>query len=143
VSVVTFDFDNTLTVTGFDPEDGVFSRDCGPNLEALQAIKDHVEEGHSVHIVTSRGISTSHEVENFLRENGIESFISGVHFTLGDFKAIKLSELKSIKHFDDDPEELAQLSDDITGVLWTTGHLDENDDVCDPEDPRFHFDNWD
>jgi len=140
--LVTFDFDGTIKRHGFDPEDGCFSRDCGLDPQALQAIRIFANEGVSVHIVTSRRPSTRKEVEEFVVNNNLSQFISGIHFTDGELKKAILARLGSIQHFDDDPEELAALPSDIEGILWKTGHLDENNEACDPDDPRFHFENW-
>jgi hypothetical protein len=140
--VATFDFDGTIKRHGFDPEDGCFSRDCGLDPHALQALRILASEGVSVHIVTSRRTSTRREVEEFVVNNNLAQFISGIHFTNGDLKKATLARLGSIQHFDDDPEELIALPSDIEGILWKTGHLDENNSICNPDDPRFHFDNW-
>ena len=141
--IVTFDFDGTLWRWGFDPEEGVFSRSCGPDPEAIALVHEWRQKGALVHIVTSRGSSNRSEVDLFTDKFG--ELFEGVHFTEGCLKAATLSILGSNLHFDDDPEELkewGQLEPRMRGILWKTGHLDENDNVCDPEDPRFHFDNW-
>ena len=141
--IVTFDFDGTLWRWGFDPEEGIFSRSCGPDPAALAEVRSWLQKGASVHIVTSRGSSNRSEVDLFTDEWG--SLFDGVHFTEGCWKANTLDTLGSAVHFDDDQEELkalAQLEPRTRGVLWTTGHLDENDNVCNPEDARFHFSNW-
>jgi len=140
--VVTFDFDGTIKRHGFDPEDGCFTRDCGLDPHALQCIRMFANEGMSVHIVTSRRTSTRSEVEEFVVLNNLSQFISGIHFTDGKLKKATLARLGSMKHFDDDPTEIEALPNDIMGILWRSGHLDENNKVCDPDDPRFHFDNW-
>lgn len=141
--IVTFDFDGTLWRWGFDPEEGIFCRSCGPDPAALEALREWRNKGVSVHIVTSRGSSNRSEVDLFTDEWG--NLIDGVHFTEGCFKANTLATLGSIIHFDDDLEELKELEKlepRTRGVLWKTGYLDENDEVCDPDDERFHFDNW-
>lgn len=138
--IVTFDFDGTLWRWGFDPEDGVFSRSCGPDPEALDLVDHWRQKGASVHIVTSRGSSNRSEVDKFTDIHG--NLFDGVHFTEGLLKSKTLSELGSSLHFDDDHEELGQLEPRTRGVLWKSGHLDENDNVCNPDDARFHFSNW-
>mgnify|MGYP001175925787 CR=1 FL=1 len=138
--IVTFDFDGTLWRWGFDPEDGIFSRSCGPDPGALTLVNQWRSKGASVHIVTSRGSSNRNEVDDFTDIHG--SLFDGVHFTEGCWKFRTLAELGSELHFDDDPEELARLEPRMRGVLWKTGHLDEHNNVCDPEDRRFHFSNW-
>lgn len=138
--IVTFDFDGTLWRWGFDPEDGVFSKSCGPDPDALVLVKHWIDKGASVHIVTSRGSSTRSEVDKFINIHG--NLFDGVHFTEGGWKSQTLALMGADLHFDDDPEELARLEPRTRGVLWTTGHLDENDDICNPDDERFHFSNW-
>jgi hypothetical protein len=140
--VITFDFDGTIKRHGFDPEDGCFTRDCGLDPQALHAIRTFAEEGISVHIVTSRRTSTRSEVEEFVVKHNLSQFISNIHFTNGELKKATLARLGSMKHFDDDPAEIKALPDNIVGILWRSGHLDENNEVCDPDDPHFHFDNW-
>ena len=142
-TLVTFDFDGTIKRHGFDPEDGCFTRDCGLDPHALQALRIFAEEGVSAHIVTSRRSSTRHEVEDFVTENNLSNLIDGIHFTDGELKVATLARLGSIQHFDDDPDEINALPKSIVGRLWKTGHLDENNNICDPDDSRFHFDNWD
>ena len=68
--------------------------------------------------------------------------IKDVHFTNGVWKSKLLAELGSELHHDDDVEELARLDPRTRGVLWKTGWLDENDNVCDPDDEKFRFDKW-
>ena len=138
--IVTFDFDGTLWRWGFDPKEGLFSRSCGPDPIAMGTIKHWRKKGACIHIVTSRGSSTRNEVDEFTDNHG--GLIDGVHFTEGCWKFRTLAELGSDLHFDDDREELAQLEPRTRGVLWTSGHLDENNQVCDPEDSRFRFSNW-
>ena len=138
--IVTFDFDGTLWRWGFDPKEGIFSRSCGPDPIAMGTLKHWKSKGASIHIVTSRVSSTRSEVDEFTDKHG--NLIDGVHFTEGGWKFQTLASLGSDLHFDDDHEEIAHLEPRTRGVLWTTGHLDENDRVCDPEDKRFHFSNW-
>lgn len=138
--IVTFDFDGTLWRWGFDPQEAIFSRSCGPDPAAVEAVRDWVKRGASVHIVTSRGSSNRSEVDTFTDTHG--DLFDGIHFTEGMFKSRTLAELGSSVHFDDDLEELEQLEPRTRGVHWTTGYFDENDQVCDPDDARFHFDNW-
>ena len=138
--IVTFDFDGTFWRWAFDPDDGIFSRSGGPDPNALDIINLLKQEGASVHIVTSRGSSTRNEVESLLTEH--RHLFDGIHFTEGAWKSKKLAELGSAIHHDDDPEEILRLEPRTRGVLWKTGHLDENLNVCDPDLPRFHFSNW-
>ena len=140
IKIVTFDFDSTLWRWGFDPADGIFSRSCGPDPAALEELRVWVSRGASVHIVTSRGSSNRSEVDEFMHAHG--DLVTGIHFTDGAWKGPALAELRSDLHHDDDPEELVHLEARTRGVLWTSGNVDEKNEVCNPEDSRFHFDNW-
>ena len=138
--IVTFDFDNTIWCRGFDPSEGIFSRSCGPDPAALSSIRFWFNKGASIHIVTSRVNSNRSEVDDFMMLHG--HMIKDVHFTNGVWKSKLLAELGSELHHDDDVEELARLDPRTRGVLWKTGWLDENDNVCDPDDEKFRFDKW-
>ena len=138
--IATFDFDGTIWRLGFDPEDGTFCRSCGIDPVALDTMTSLFNKGISVHVVTSRVSSNRSEVDTFLESHG--HLISRVHFTEGRLKSKLLAEIGSILHHDDDHEELVHLDPRTRGVLWTTGYLDENNNVCNPDDDRFNFSNW-
>ena len=138
--IVTFDFDNTIWQMGFDPSEGIFCRSCGPDPVAIESILSWRKKGASIHIVTSRVSSNRNEVDQFLEEHG--DLIDDLHFTNGALKGPFLEKLGSELHHDDDAEELAQLEPRTRGVLWTSGWLDENNEVCNPDDDRFKFENW-
>ena len=138
--IVTFDFDGTIWRIGFDSDEGIFCRSCGPDPAALEEMLRWFNRGASVHVVTSRVSSNRSEVDTFLQKHG--DLVSGVHFTEGKLKSKLLAELGSVLHHDDDHEELVHLEPRTRGVLWKTGHLDENNNICDPDDHRFHFSNW-
>ncbi len=131
MSVITFDFDDTLTQTQWDPEWEEF-RFVGPNLVMLQALRAHVEMGDEVHIVTSRIMQKPEasrpdgqpSVGAFLREHlsDVSKRLAGVHFTSGELKWKKLVELGTEKHFDDDPCELEALPPGIQGIRVPTLH---------------------
>jgi len=133
MSVVTFDFDDTLTQTQWDPEEECFLF-VGPNTAMLQTLKDHLGLGNEVHVVTSRmGPEMDTEgntweraqpaIVPFLREHLGPDFekVSGVHWC-GSLKRDKLAELGSNRHFDDDSVELSNLPDGCSGVLVSTLH---------------------
>ena len=140
--VITFDFDNTLTRVAFDPEDGCFSKPAGPNFVMVQCLKAHIANGNDVHIVTSRVKSEKsvEEINEFLEENDLRGV--PVHFTDGRLKNDVLKVLLSRRHHDDDREELDNLPFGCEGLFVPNGWLDENGQVCNPDDPRFKFDNW-
>tara|TARA_Y100001937_G_scaffold66566_1_gene91042 strand:+ start:188 stop:616 length:429 start_codon:yes stop_codon:yes gene_type:complete len=138
--IVTFDFDGTIWRSGFDPHEGIFCRSCGPDPAAIDEMQKWVNRGVSVHVVTSRVSSNRSEVDTFIKSRG--DLVADTHFTEGALKSKLLAELGSVLHYDDDLEELENLEPRTRGILWLTGHLDENNNICNPEDDRFHFSNW-
>ena len=52
LDVVTFDFDDTLTITKPDDDWGVV--EVGPNEEIIDIMKEFIKKGTKVYIVTSR-----------------------------------------------------------------------------------------
>ena len=112
--VVTFDFDDTLSLSHYDPDLDYGWVYDGPHKPFIEKLFKHLSEGHTVYIVTSRhGDRELDSLENpdqravqeFLDEHGIK--VSGVFFTDGKLKVQKLLELGSSLHHDDDPEEIA------------------------------------
>ena len=133
MAVITFDFDDTLTQTQWDPEDECFKY-VGPNRSTLQILCDNLQLGNEVHVVTSRfGPEMNKDGDTwdraqpavlpFLREHlghDLEK-LAGVHWC-GSLKRDKLAELGANRHYDDDKVELAGLPDGCTGVLVSTLH---------------------
>jgi hypothetical protein len=134
MAVITFDFDDTLTLTQWDPEEESFNF-IGPNKHICQTLREHVNNGDHVHIVTSRhGPEMNNDGE--IRQHGQPSVLAfvnehladvvdrlaGIHFTSGALKWNLLHELRSDKHFDDDRCELDALPPGIQGVLVSTLH---------------------
>lgn len=110
MAIVTFDFDDTLLTTVLT-EDG-FVEPGGPNEETLEALRRHVEAGDEVHIVTSRIETLETEragvtVAGFVEAHGLP--VKGIHFTNGHWKVEAIQRLGSVKHFDDDLDELDRL----------------------------------
>ena len=111
MSLVTFDFDDTLTHTIAEwGEDGCLedTHFAGPNLVMIQALLACVANGHEVRVVTSRSERWSEDTHEKLRDFGVLDVLAGVHHTNGQWKAEWLSEngMAPVKHFDDDHEEL-------------------------------------
>ncbi len=131
--LVTFDFDQTLTVSRWDEENEDFVH-MGPNLVMVQCLKAHLDMGNEVHIVTSRhekfekvGHHDAPRVSDFLRSEGIFGQISGIHFTNGEWKADTIKRLGSLRHHDDDEEELIRLHEDCECIHVPTGWLGISD----------------
>ena len=135
--LVTFDFDNTLTVSRWDEEEETFVH-VGPNLVMIQCLKAHLEMGNKVMVVTSRhqkhednppAFNDSPRVKQFLEEQGVLQSISGIHFTNGDWKAPLLDALDSARHHDDDQEELSRLPARCEGIFVPNGWQNLKEDV--------------
>tara|TARA_Y100001963_G_C6792869_1_gene456694 strand:- start:490 stop:1041 length:552 start_codon:yes stop_codon:yes gene_type:complete len=115
--VVTFDFDDTLTITKPDEDWGVV--EVGPNMEMINLMKDFISSGVKVYIVTSRfpsrGIGDSlvpPELQRSTPEEYVEKYQLDIErapiYTSGELKAKTLHGLGSELHFDDDPEEIQE-----------------------------------
>ena len=110
--VVTFDFDDTLSLAHFDHDESEWIHD-GPHIPFIEKLKQHKAAGETVFVVTSRHESNESSamahpeqraVQEFLDEHGIK--VDGVYFTNGQLKVEKLLELGTSLHHDDDPEEI-------------------------------------
>jgi len=128
-AIVTFDFDDTLSLSHWDDDKG-FVYD-GPYQEMMDLLMNYHKEGSKIYIVTSRHKEMQDEDGNwftfnpkvnpskryikdyqmpvweFVKKNGLP--IQDVIFTNGQLKAEAedgLIELGSDVHHDDDPEEI-------------------------------------
>lgn len=109
--VVTFDFDDTLTITRPDEDWGVV--EVGPNTEIIEIMKNFINQGAKVYIVTSRfpgkfqrmGPARA-EPEQYVEQFGLQ-LASDPIYTSGELKVKTLLSLGSRLHFDDDPEEIS------------------------------------
>ena len=104
----------------------------GPNLVMIQCLKAHLDMGNEVRIVTSRhekneeispGFNDSPRVKEFLESQGLLHKVSGIHFTNGAWKAPLLEELNSLRHHDDDEDELERLPSSCEGIFVPTGWI--------------------
>ena len=147
--IVTFDFDDTLTITRPDEDWGVV--EVGPNMETINNMKEFIASGAQVYIVTSRFKSSSAQAyegpqrstpEQYVEEFGLQLAADPI-YTNGKLKAQTLLGLGSQLHFDDDPEELDACEEvgiktkkiavpywDVAGIneqydLFIKGKLDE------------------
>ena len=113
MKVITFDFDNTIAMSHMDFSSGdveyIFD---GYNEPIINLLKNYINDGHDVHIVTSRteekeGMFPDDTVEIHLNKLGLSNYFlpDKVHYTNGALKAQKLKELGSVLHYDDDIEE--------------------------------------
>jgi hypothetical protein len=141
MSKVSFDFDNTLTVMRFNPDEGIFCDFHGPNLVMIQCMHAYVEMGREVFVVTSRNesVKSKTEIMRLLTNNGLIKKVAGLRFTNGAPKADTISSLGITRHYDDDPDEIAALPESCEGILVKNGCVDAEGVVCDPLEPRFLF----
>ena len=138
---VSFDFDNTLTVMRFNPDEGIFCDFHGPNLVMVQCMHAHIENGNEVHVITSRNESAQNKTDvlRLLTNEGLAMKVSGIHFTNGQLKAGLINSMGVQRHHGDDPEEIAMLPESCEGILVKNGCVDAEGVVCDPLEPRFMF----
>lgn len=122
--VVSFDFDDTLSMNEWDDEENDYKRHKNgdiiqhPNKKMIERLKEHKKRGDIVYVVTSRDQNTGKDdIIQKLKKYGILHLLSGLYFTNGEFKANLLKILGVTLHYDDDQEELNQLSNvGIKGV---------------------------
>ena len=105
-NVYSFDFDNTL-IRYETLEDGDVEY-IGPHEENIALLKDLVEQGNKVIIVTSRSRPNKPKFDwdkAPTPEEAIQEFnlpVEDIYYTFGEFKAEKLLELGVSKHWDDE-----------------------------------------
>ena len=110
-NIYSFDFDNTL-IRYETLEDGDVEY-LGPHEENIALLKDLVEQGNKVIIVTSRSRPNKPKFDwdqAPTPEEAIQEFelpVEEVHYTYGNLKADKLMELGVTKDWDDDAAEIA------------------------------------
>tara|TARA_R110000824_G_scaffold8737_4_gene39674 strand:- start:81892 stop:82407 length:516 start_codon:yes stop_codon:yes gene_type:complete len=112
--VVTFDFDDTISLSHYDPDSDFGWVYDGPHEMMIERAKKFIADPSiTVYVVTSRfekNEAQSREnpdqwaVKEFLDEKGIE--VDGVYFTNGQPKIETLLKLGSVLHHDDDPGDI-------------------------------------
>ena len=108
--LVTFDFDDTLTLPIKDKGGYWVSGGSVPNEKTIATMKEIAARGHEVAIVTSR-ISTKTSKERiamFVMEHELP-VERDVVFTNKEWKADVLDEMGSVLHFDDSKDELERI----------------------------------
>ena len=134
--VVTFDFDDTLTITRPDDDYGVV--EVGPNDEMITTLKSYVDRGIEVYIVTSR-LEGSSNPDRSTPEQYVSLFnlkLAGPPiYTNGELKAKTLVKLGSELHYDDDIEEIMACKDagiktfKVPVPYWEAVGIDEQYDM--------------
>ena len=107
--LVTFDFDDTLTMPRWDEEEELWMGGTEPNKKTISAMKKFASKGYEVKIVTSRHGTSDHKraIATFVRKYGLP--IKDIIFTNGKWKADTLDKMGSILHYDDDKEEITRI----------------------------------
>ena len=107
--LVTFDFDDTLTMPRWDEEEELWMGGTEPNKKTISAMKKFASKGYEVKIVTSRHGTSDHKraIATFARKYGLP--VKDIIFTNGKWKADTLDKIGSILHYDDDKEEITRI----------------------------------
>lgn len=107
--LVTFDFDDTLTMPRWDEEEELWMTGLEPNKKTISAMKKFASKGYEVKIVTSRHGTSDHKraIATFARKYGLP--VKDIIFTNGKWKADTLDKMGSILHYDDDKEEITRI----------------------------------
>jgi predicted kinase len=111
---VSFDFDDTIFMLEFDPENENYKRDPltempigTPNPKIVALINRYNQDGWKVIVVTSRMHKYKDQVEDVVRELGLP--IQEIYCTGGEDKVITLMRLGVSKHYDDDRFEISAI----------------------------------
>lgn len=125
--IVSFDFDNTLTITRFDELEERFLYK-GPNEEVVNILKSFHALGVRIFIVTSRfekfeqsESDVGPNIETFLSQHGLAHMVKNVIFTNGKPKAHKLHRIGARIHFDDDEKEASGFREGLVFIHVTNG----------------------
>jgi hypothetical protein len=130
MAIITFDFDDTLTQTQWDPANERF-RYIGPNRAMLKTLLQHVEVEDEAHIIVTRldpefvddPFSQPAPARWLQQQLGDQAKrLAGVHYTSQDLKWRLIHELGSTKHYDDDQCEIDALPPGCVGVRVATLH---------------------
>ena len=105
--LVTFDFDDTLTLPYYDKEEELWTSGLEPNKKTISALKKFASKGYEVKIVTSRHGTGKHkkDVATFAKKHNLP--VKDIIFTNGKDKVHTLLRIGSVLHYDDDPHELS------------------------------------
>lgn len=130
-TIVTFDFDDTLTRPNWNPKYRLFEPSDRPNYETFDRVRDFHARGLKIHIVTAR--FRPQEVWDFVRQHHLP--IDKVHCTEGELKGKTLLEIGSALHFDDSEEELRynRLLSIPTILVRYRFDSSQNRDICEFE----------
>ena len=122
--IVTFDFDDTLTLPHYDEEEELWTSGLEPNKKTISALKKFASNGYEVKIVTSRHGTGKHkkDVAMFTKKHNLP--VKGIIFTNGKYKADTLERIGSVLHYDDDTEEISRIKSKGIKVIHIKHPLD-------------------
>ena len=122
--IVTFDFDDTLTLPHYDEEEELWTTGLEPNKKTISAMKKFASKGYEVKIVTSRHGTGNHkkDVATFTKKHNLP--VKDIIFTNGKYKADTLERIGSVLHYDDDTEELSRIKSKGIKVIHIKHPLD-------------------
>ena len=108
--LITFDFDDTLTIPFKDKEGFWISGGYDPNLDTIATMQELAEQGHEIAIVTSRPFTqgSKEKMTIFIMEHELP-VDRDIVFTNGEWKADVLEEMGSVLHYDDSHDELSRI----------------------------------
>ena len=122
--IVTFDFDDTLTLPHYDEEEELWTTGLEPNKKTISAMKKFASKGYEVKIVTSRHGTGNHkkDVATFTKKHNLP--VKDIIFTNGKYKADTLERIGSALHYDDDTEEISRIKSKGIKVIHIKHPLD-------------------
>lgn len=122
--IVTFDFDDTLTLPHYDEEEELWTSGLEPNKKTISALKKFASKGYEVKIVTSRHGTGKHkkDVATFAKKHNLP--IKDIIFTNGKYKADTLERIGSVLHYDDDTEEISRIKSKGIKTVYIKHPLD-------------------
>ena len=122
--IVTFDFDDTLTLPHYDEEEELWTSGLEPNKKTISAMKKFASKGYEVKIVTSRHGTGKHkkDVATFAKKYSLP--VKDIIFTNGKDKVNTLLRIGSALHYDDDTEEISRIKSKGIKVIHIKHPLD-------------------
>ena len=123
--IVTFDFDDTLTLPHYNDEEELWTTGLEPNKKTILALKKFASKGYEVKIVTSRHGTGRHkkDVATFAKKHSLP--IKDIIFTNGKDKVHTLLRIKSVLHYDDDTHELSLIKSKGIKIVHIKHPLDK------------------
>ena len=118
--VVTFDFDETMTIPEWDEKSLTWKRSMNPNLDILDEMCRLHHKNWIVCIMTERYKipNNMQAIRQFYERHNLP--VKRVFYTHGRDKFEYIKETRSSLHYDDDLYELRRLPSNVTGILVPT-----------------------